>query len=103
MTVVSISEAARLIGRARSTMYRRIHAGELSTTKQHDGSDGIDTAELFRVFGEPSSGDGVASDDGSSVAPRQHATNSERDALQAQVDLLQEQLQEAKERERRLL
>jgi transcriptional regulator of acetoin/glycerol metabolism len=103
MAVVSIAEAARITGHARSTLYRRISSGELSTAKQEDGSKGIDTSELFRVFGEPNSSDTATPDSTSDVASQRRATRGEPQALQAQVDLLQEQLKEAREREERLL
>lgn len=49
MAIVSISEAARLIGKSRATVHRNIEAGKLSRTP--DGK-GIDTSELMRVFGD---------------------------------------------------
>lgn len=48
MAIVSISEAARLTGKSRTTVQRNIAAGKLS--KSSNG-DGVDTAELLRVFG----------------------------------------------------
>lgn len=52
MTIVSISEAARLTGKARSTIQAYIKAGKLSKTTGTTGSKGIDVSELLRVFGE---------------------------------------------------
>ena len=52
MTVISISEAARTWRLARSTLQRALQEGRLSATVRADGSRGIDTAELIRVFGE---------------------------------------------------
>ncbi len=52
MTIVSISEAARLTGKARSTIQAYIKTGKLSKTTGTAGSQGIDTSELLRVFGE---------------------------------------------------
>jgi hypothetical protein len=51
MAIVSISEAARLAGVGRATLYRRIDDGTISTVQNHDGSRGIDTSEILRVFG----------------------------------------------------
>jgi hypothetical protein len=45
--VVTVTEAAKLAGVSRTTVYEKIKAGELSK-----GPSGIDTAELLRVFGE---------------------------------------------------
>jgi hypothetical protein len=50
MAVVGMAEAAKLAGVGRTTLWRKAKAGTLSTTKFPDGSPGIDTAELFRVF-----------------------------------------------------
>ena len=52
MAVISISEAARTWRIARSTLQRALQEGRLSATVRADGSKGIDTAELIRVFGE---------------------------------------------------
>ena len=47
---VSISEAARLVGKSRGTLYRHNKAGELSFEKDHEGSPVIQVAELMRVY-----------------------------------------------------
>lgn len=46
MTMLSVTEAAEAAGVSRTTIYERVRAGELSKS-----ADGIDTAELLRVFG----------------------------------------------------
>jgi len=52
MSIVSISEAARLTGKARSTIQAHIKTGKISkTTDHHTGNTGIETSELIRVFG----------------------------------------------------
>ena len=98
MAVISISEAARTWRIARSTLQRAIQEGRLLATVRSDGSKGIDTAELIRVFGEAP---GALQERGSSEVQR--ATPSAADLtlamLQAQVNLLQAQLQEARQRE----
>lgn len=45
MTILNISEAARLAGVSRNTIYEKINSGEMSRR-----SEGIDVAELARVF-----------------------------------------------------
>lgn len=47
MTMLTISDAARLAGVSRQTLYDRINSGTLSRT-----SDGVDLAELARVYPE---------------------------------------------------
>lgn len=51
MGQVSISEAAKLVGRDRKTLYRAIKEGRLSATQDSTGTRQVDIAELARVFG----------------------------------------------------
>ncbi|WP_145340221.1 helix-turn-helix domain-containing protein [Pantoea sp. PSNIH1] len=51
MAKVSISEAARLTGKSRTTLHRLIKTGELSTCAGVRNSKMIDISELIRVFG----------------------------------------------------
>lgn len=55
MAKVSISEAARLTGKSRTTLHRLIKTGELSTCTGVRNSKMIDISELIRVFGDISS------------------------------------------------
>lgn len=48
---VSISEAARLTGKNRQTIYRHIGTGKVSAVDQGDGTKGIPITELERVYG----------------------------------------------------
>jgi len=48
--VVNMTQAAELAKVGRSTLYRHAKKGTLSTTTMPDGSPGVDTSELFRVF-----------------------------------------------------
>lgn len=52
MSIVNISEAARLVGKSRTTLYRYIKDGKLSTCTDCNNTDGVDVSELIRVFGE---------------------------------------------------
>ena len=56
MAKVSISEAARLTGKSRTTLHRLIKTGELSTCHGERNAKMIDTSELLRVFGTLSGG-----------------------------------------------
>lgn len=49
----TISQAAQLYGKARSTIHRAIDAGRLSCSVRGDGVRVIDLAELIRLWGEP--------------------------------------------------
>lgn len=52
MAKVSISEAARLTGKSRTTLHRLIKAGELSTCSGARNAKMLDISELLRVFGD---------------------------------------------------
>lgn len=51
MAKISISEAARLTGKSRTTLHRLIKTGELSTCHGERNARMLDTSELLRVFG----------------------------------------------------
>lgn len=52
MAKVSISEAARLAGKSRSTFYEQyINKGKITVEQDFEGRKQIDTSELLRVFG----------------------------------------------------
>lgn len=51
MPQISISEAARLTGKPRSTIHRHLKNGTLSKGKDGQGRPVIDVAELERVYG----------------------------------------------------
>jgi len=48
---VTISEAARLTGKGRQTIYRHIKRGKLSTTIRGDGTKEIQVIDLERLYG----------------------------------------------------
>ncbi|HEY8607215.1 MAG TPA: hypothetical protein VIM12_08900 [Noviherbaspirillum sp.] len=51
MALVSITEAAKLVRRNRSTLYRDIERGRLSKTVSPEGDTQIETSELLRTYG----------------------------------------------------
>lgn len=50
MPELSLSQAAKLTGKSKSTINRAIKTGKFSATRHDDGSYSIDPAELARVF-----------------------------------------------------
>jgi hypothetical protein len=52
MTQITISEAARRVGIARSTLLRHIKNGKVSKVIGKDGKPRLDTSELLRVYGD---------------------------------------------------
>jgi hypothetical protein len=62
MSKNNISQAAKMTGKTRTTIYKKIKSGELSAELGEDGNRLIDTAELLRVFGELVTPDTVSMD-----------------------------------------
>lgn len=57
MPELSLSQAAKLTGKSKSTINRAIKTGKVSATRHDDGSYSIDPAELSRAFDmDPSRG-----------------------------------------------
>ena len=57
MPELSLSQAAKLTGKSKSTINRAIKTGKLSAIRHEDGSYSIDPAELSRAFNlEPEEG-----------------------------------------------
>lgn len=52
MALVSITQAAKLVRKNRSTLYRDIERGRLSKTISPEGETQIDTSELLRTYGQ---------------------------------------------------
>ena len=50
MALVNLTQAAKLAGVSRATIYRAINRGDLSKIKGDDEQPAIDTAELRRVY-----------------------------------------------------
>lgn len=76
MAKVSISEAARLTGKSRTTLHRLIKAGELSTCHGERNAKMLDTSELLRVFGAFSSPSGEQDDE--QVSEQRDTVTSDR-------------------------
>ena len=51
MALINLTQAAKLTGKNRSTIWRHIKRGKLSSRKNHDGKPMVDTSELIRVYG----------------------------------------------------
>lgn len=66
MALVSVTEAAKLVRKNRSTLYRDIERGRLSKTVSPDGETQIETSELLRAYGRLH-----ADDDGDAALARE--------------------------------
>lgn len=78
MPIVTISEAARLVGRGRKTIQRYVADGRISVAHDDAGHRGIDISELIRVFGEIKKSD--ACFEGVSEAQRDTLVDAGNDA-----------------------
>lgn len=76
----TISQAAKLYGKARSTIHRAIDAGRLSCSVRGDGVRVIQLVELIRLWGEPPNAPPQA---------QQNATPQDDDTQQAMLQELQ--------------
>ena len=97
MAIVSKSKAAKLAGVSRPTMYRYIKNGKVSVTKNKDGSEGVDTSELMRVFGELKD-DSVKSDTSASRNALPRVTVN-IELLEYKIEQLEKQLKASEARE----
>ena len=89
MALLNLTAAAQAAGVNRSTVARALKNGRLSATNNEMGERCIDTAELMRVFG-PLKADAQAN---------AHPLSMQAIGVDALVEVLQEQLRHATERE----
>src|SRR4051812_11142535 len=105
MAKLTIREAARIVGRDRTTLYRYIQSGELSMEVEQCGKERIrmvDTAELERVFGplrDPAQQPQPGAEQLSTTLEQQTGFAVAISSLQQQVQLLQKELELSHERE----
>jgi len=97
MALVSITEAARLVRKNRSTIYRDIERGRLSKTVTQDGETQIDTSELLRTYGRLHGNDASGSDDGLSREKVRLALLEERNRSLERALALEAELRKVKD------
>ena len=94
---MNIKEASRFIKVARSTLYNKIHSGELSKT----AGGKLEVSELLRVFGHPDERD--KTQQRTQLDTLRKTLDTERDmeiqALKEYIKLLKEAIEEGKKRE----
>ena len=93
MAELTLSQAAQLAGRSKSTLSRAVANGKLSVARRDGNQVLIDVSELERVYG-PLERRNVAQN----VAPERHATPSEA----IEISLLKTRLQELEQDRRDL-
>ena len=100
MAKVSILAAAKLAGVSRANFYKSyVNTGVITVGKNVKGRPEIDTSEILRVFGEIKSVAGETLGRHEEIHKVTLAKDSEDSALQVEVRMLREQLDEAKDRE----
>lgn len=88
--LVSVAEAARLVGRDRKTLYRDYLArGRLTATTDATGRKVVSISELIRVFGELSMQKATAETVAETVATPQTETPSATAQMQAKLAALE--------------
>lgn len=94
MAEVSVSKAARMTGKGRSTIQRHMKEGKLSAGKDAAGNPVIDTSELLRVYGA------LQADEADRTEPvkQSDAPEADQSAL-AMIEVLRDELRAARERE----
>lgn len=94
---VSISEAARLVGRDRKSLYRDLKAGKLSATVGDSGVRQVAVSELLRVYGalEPI---GDTRDSRETVSMPQPETADETQILKVKLAAAEAELAQMRER-----
>ena len=108
MPILTITEAAKAAGISRPTLYRRIKSGQLSTARHSDGTKGVDSSELVRVFGT------LQADTNHTVKTKHHEIESvlqerikglerENELLQQNNEFLRVQLADEKNEKNRIL
>lgn len=101
MAILTLTQAAKAAGIARSTIYRAIRAGRLSLVSTPGGGRGVDTSELQRVFGPLQR---AASEDVAGDPPQDVALLRVRcEMLERENQLLRDELAAYRAREGKLL
>ena len=105
MAVHTVTEAAKLAGVTRRTIYRYIKRGKLSTVVTGSDATQIETSELLRVFGSLSQPEESKVSTGSQVEEPEYVTrlmaemSQLRDLVQRQQLLLEDKLETDRLRE----
>lgn len=99
MSLVSITEAARLTGKSRRTIQRYVATGKLSLSQGDTTEKSIDTSELIRVFGnslKTNTGDDTPKNVtmSHSVTTKNDTTDIEKELLKQELALLKERLKD---------
>ena len=84
MPIVNMTQAAKLAGINRTTLYRKVAEGKLSAIKDQEGKSTIDTAEIIRCF--PHRAPYLAQIDFSSETAIDYPDNEQQATFKSQQD-----------------
>ena len=101
MALLTIAQAARTVGVARSTIYSHLRSGKLSATRTPTGERRIDTSELVRVYGPV--GHTTQSDVVGPTPLDVALLQAKIEALEAQNKLLRDEVEASREEKAKLL
>ena len=90
MALLSATQASKAVGKSVPTITRAIKSGKLSAEKRDGGGYGIEPSELFRVW------PAISNDSDETPAMLENETLNITSALQREVNLLREMLDETK-------
>lgn len=93
MALMTLGKAAKQWNLARGTIYAAAKNGKLSVSKNGQGHYQVDAAEMSRVYGQPKAKEQPKQEQQTTIAT---------DLMQKQIDILMDQLKDAREREDRL-
>lgn len=96
MSLVSITEAARLTGKSRRTIQRYVATGKLSLSQSDATEKSIDISELIRVFGDSLKTD--TDNDTPKIVTMSHNVMTKNDTPDIEKELLKQELALLKER-----
>ena len=101
MTLLTIAQAARTAGVARSTIYSHLRSSKLSAIRTPTGERRIDTSELARVYGTVRH---ATQSDVAHTTPQDVALlQAKIESLEAQNKLLRDEVQAGREEKAKLL
>ena len=105
MTQHKVAEAATLVGITRSTLFRHIREGRVTSTISNDGDKVVDTSELIRVYGElqPAQKAHSTPCDRPTLKETQRGSDVTIAVLEAKLEAAEAQLTEMREREAKYL
>jgi hypothetical protein len=98
MTTLSLLEAAKEVGKSKSSIWRAAKSGALSVTKNDAGQFEVDSSELFRVF-QPKRSEprGMAQDAAVQVTHEAGDTALRLAVAETKIEALQAMVQELRQ------